>query len=113
MLAFLAPKRLQIVLQQQAYFQYAPATHKSAESLVAELDVIREDGIAFDREEHEQGIHSIAAPVLSSNGRVIGAISIATSTSRRTRDRLNEFRPLLLETAKSIGEEATSWQFPS
>jgi len=113
MLAFLAPKRLQIVLQQQAYFKYAPATHTNAESLLAELETIREDGIAFDREEHEQGIHSIAAPILSSNGRIIGAISIATSTSRRTRDGLNDFRPMLLETAKQIGEEATSWQFPS
>lgn len=113
MLAFLAPKRLQIVLRQQAYFKYAPATHTTAESLVAELETIRVAGIAFDREEHEQGIHSIAAPVLSSNGRIIGAISIATSTSRRTHEGLNEFRPLLLETAKLIGEEATSWQFPS
>ena len=113
MLAFLAPKRLQIVLQQQAYFKYTPATHGSAGSLIEELEVIRSEGIAFDREEHEQGINSIAAPILSTNGRIIGAISIATSTNRLTTEGLNEFRALLVETAKKIGEEATSWQFPS
>lgn len=113
MLAFLAPKRLQIVLQQQAYFKYTPATHGSADSLIEELEVIRSEGIAFDREEHEQGINSIAAPILSTNGRIIGAISIATSTNRLTTEGLNEFRALLVETAKKIGEEATSWQFPS
>ncbi|MDP7152006.1 MAG: IclR family transcriptional regulator [Paracoccaceae bacterium] len=113
MLAFLAPKRLQIVLQQQAYFKYTPATHGSADSLIEELEVIRGEGIAFDREEHEQGINSIAAPILSTNGRIIGAISIATSTNRLTTEGLNEFRALLVETAKKIGEEATSWQFPS
>ena len=113
MLAFLAPKRLQIVLQQQSYYQYTPSTHGSADSLAAELEVVRDSGIAFDREEHEQGINSIAAPILSTNGRIIGAISIATSTSRLTTEELEEFKPALLETAKKIGEEATSWQFPS
>jgi len=113
MLAFIAPKRLQIALQQQSYFKYTPATHSSAASLTLELEVIRNEGIAFDREEHEQGINSIAAPILSSNGRIIGAISIATATNRYDTEALIQFRDPLVETAKKIGEEATSWQFPS
>ena len=113
MLAFIAPKRLQIVLQQQSYFQYTPATHTSGDSLMQELEVIRAEGIAFDREEHEQGINSIAAPILSQNGRIIGAISIASATNRFDPAALMQFREPLLETAKKIGEEATSWQFPS
>lgn len=113
MLAFLAPKRLERALQQQAYFKYTPATHGSVESLLAELERVREEGIAFDREEHEQGIISIAAPILSTNGRIIGALSIATSTTRHDLEGLEAFRPTLLETAEKIGTEATSWQFPA
>jgi len=113
MLAFMAPKRLELALQQQAFFKYTPATHGSVETLSAELDVIRTEGIAFDRQEHEQGIISIAAPILSTNGRVIGAVSIATSTTRRSLEELNAFRAVLLETTEKIGAEATSWQFPS
>ncbi len=113
MMAFMAPKRLQIVLQQQSYFQYTPATHTSVDSLSKEFGDIQKSGVAYDREEHEQGIISIAAPVLSSNGRVIGAISIATSTTRFMLDELDQFKPALLETAQKIGAEATSWQFPS
>ena len=113
MMAFLAPKRLQIVLQQQSYFQYTASTHGSLESLQAELNEIRDTGIAFDREEHEQGINSIAAPVLSTNGRIIGAISIATATNRFDVEALTKFQDPLLKAAKLIGEEATSWQFPS
>lgn len=113
MLAFLAPKRLQLALQQQAYFKYTPTTLGSSESLLEELEQVRRDGIAFDRQEHEQGIISIAAPVLSTNGRVIGALSIATSTSRHTLEGLEAFRPDLLEAAEKIGAEATSWQFPA
>lgn len=113
MLAFLAPKRLQLALQQQAYFKYTPATHGSAASLTKELDDIRIEGVAFDRQEHEQGIISIAAPILSTNGRVIGALSIATSISRHSPESLVAFRPALLAAADGIGAEATSWQFPA
>lgn len=113
MLAFMAPKRLQLALKQQAYFQYTSATLTNADALTAELDRIREEGIAFDREEHEQGIISIAAPVLSTNGRVIGALSIATATTRHTLEGLNAFRAPLLNTAEKIGAEATNWQFPA
>ena len=113
MLAFLAPKRLEIVLQQQSFYQYTPTTHTRRDSLIKELDMIRETSIAFDREEHEQGIASIATPILSANGRVLGAISIATSTMYSGPTELEKFKPSLIETAQKIGEEATSWQFPS
>ena len=113
MLAFLAPKRLQLALQQQAYLQYTHATLADADALLAELERIREAGIAYDREEHEEGIISIAAPILSTNGRIIGALSIATSTSRHTLEGLEAFRAPLLDTAEKIGAEATHWQFPA
>ncbi|MDA5094742.1 IclR family transcriptional regulator [Aliiroseovarius sp. KMU-50] len=113
MLAFLAPKRLQLAMLQQAYFQYTPATITNAAALESELEQIRASGIAYDREEHEEGIISIAAPILSSNGRVIGALSIATATTRHSLEGLDAFRVPLLETAEKIGAEATHWQFPA
>ncbi|MEM6385547.1 MAG: IclR family transcriptional regulator [Pseudomonadota bacterium] len=112
MLAFIAPKRLDIVLQQQSFFPYTSATHSSADSLLGELSAIRENGIAFDREEHEEGIVSIAAPIFISNGRVIGALSVATSTTRHDLSGLTAFKGRLLETAEKIGNQATSWHFP-
>lgn len=109
MLAFLSPKRLEIVLRQQSFFPYTPSTHKSAESLLAEIEVVRREGIAFDREEHEEGINSIAAPIFISNGRVIGALSVATSTARHKQEELSAFRDRLLSTAQDIGDQASSW----
>ena len=111
MLAFIAPKRLDIVLQQQSFYPYTRATHSSAESLLGELPGIRRDGIAFDREEHEEGIVSIAAPIFISNGRVIGALSVATSTTRYDLNGLTKFRDSLLATAEKIGSQASSWHF--
>lgn len=112
MLAFIAPKRLDIVVQQQSFFRYTDRTHISADSLLAELPEIRRDGVAFDREEHEEGIISIAAPIFLSNGRVIGALSVATSTARYDLDGLLAFREDLVATACEIGDHATSWHFP-
>lgn len=113
MMAFLAPKQLQLALNQQAFHRYTPATHTSAEGLQRELEHIRADGVAYDREEHEQGTISIAAPVLTSEGRVVGALSIATSTARKTIDELQAFKPALLHAAEQIGQDATAWQFPA
>lgn len=113
MLAFMAPKRLELALQQQAYFKYTPSTHGSPDTLIAELNQIRDTGISYDREEHEQGIISIAAPILSKNGRVLGAVSIATSINHHSLESLTAFRVPLLKTTEQIGAEATSWQFPS
>ncbi|MEO0944239.1 MAG: IclR family transcriptional regulator [Pseudomonadota bacterium] len=113
MLAFIAPKRLDIVLQQQSFYPYTTKTHKTAKSLLSELPDIRRDGIAFDREEHEEGIVSIAAPIFISDGRVIGALSVASSTTRFDLKRLTAFRSSLLETADKIGQQASTWHAPS
>ncbi len=111
-LAFLPPERRQRALMQQAFMKYTPATHIDARSLADELDEIRKEGVAFDREEHERGIISIAAPIITDGGRVIGSMSIATSTARHSLKGLNKFRPALLDAAEKIGVDAAYWHFP-
>jgi IclR family KDG regulon transcriptional repressor len=111
-LAFLSDDQRNHALRQQAFMQYTAATHASAETLQIELETIRTEGVAFDREEHEAGIISIAAPILTPRGRVVGALSVATATNRHTLEGLNAFRPALLECAAKIGAEAQSWQAP-
>lgn len=112
-LAFMPDEGRQRALQMQAFVPYTPATHRTIDSLTPEFEAIRREGVAFDREEHEQGIISIAAPILRNGQTVIGAISIATSTSRRSLADLGELRPELLQTASQIAAEVEPWQFPS
>lgn len=112
-LAHMTPERLERALRQQHFLRHTPATHAGRETLLTELEQIRAEGVAFDREEHETGIISIAAPILTNGGRVIGAISIATSTTRHSLDSIRAFEADLLLTAQKIGEEATPWQFPT
>ncbi len=112
-LAFMSPERLERAMKQQAFLRYTPATHVDAAVLERELDTIRAAGFAFDREEHETGIISIAAPIFGAHERVIGAISIATSTSRHTIEGLEVFGASLKSIAQQIGAEAQSWQSPT
>jgi IclR family KDG regulon transcriptional repressor len=100
-------------LDQQAYKAYTPSTLTNRAALLTELAQIKADGVAYDREEHEQGIISIACPILTGQGRVVGAVSIASSTNRYTIDDLEKQRPNLLKSANLIGSEAELWQVPT
>ena len=112
MLAFLPETELQPVLDQQSFHAFTPATLTSAEALRAELSEIRARGYGFDREEHEAGIICVAVPILSATGRVLGAISVTSTTARRTLDDLDALAPLVRDTAKRIAGEARHWRFP-
>ena len=112
MLAFLDPEQRQRLVQQQSYHRYTASTLVSAEALCTELEEIRQQGVAFDREEHEANIICIAAPILSGSNKVLGGLSITTSTTRYSLGQLEEFKQDLLETARNIGQLAESWHFP-
>ena len=113
MLAHLSAERKAYALQRQTFIQFTQATIASAAALEEELTHIRAEGVAYDREEHENGIISIAAPILTSKQQVVGAISIASSTSRHSLADLTQYRDQLLATARDIGREAEHWQFPT
>lgn len=63
----------------------------------------RLEGFAAAFEEMYHGDGSIAAPVLGANGQVIGAVSVAASTLRYSREAMvSAFAPMILAAARSI-----------
>ena len=112
MMAFLDEKSLSRVITKQAFYKYTDFTITSEKELRKELIKIKKQGIAFDRQEHEQKIICISSPILSSKSRVIGGLSITSSIDIHTFESLEEFKPQLLETSKLIGKEADVWNFP-
>jgi len=113
MIAHLDEDAREDAIRRQAFFQHTPHTLGKEADFRADLDNIRAQGIAFDREEHEPGIICIAAPILSSKGRVMGGLSITSSTERQSLEGLTTLKPRLLTTANEIAEAAESWQFPT
>lgn len=113
MMAFLEPEAQQRAVGQQAYYAHTAHTITEPEAMLAELALIRTAGFAFDREEHEPGIICIARPIIGSNNRMIGAVSVTTTTNRKSLDDLQAWAPALREAANDIAEAAENWQFPS
>jgi len=113
MLAFLDAGARAAALAEQSFRPCTAATHCGPGSLEAELDEIRAEGVAFDREEHEAGITCIAAPVLAGERGAIGAVSITMTTARGGLEALAAHRPALCEAARQIGEAAVAWSAPA
>ncbi len=112
MLAFLPEAELKTALAQQSYHRYTETTLTSAAALQAELKAIRARGFAFDREEHEPGIICVALPILSAGGRVLGALSVTSTTGRTSLKALEALVPRTKSAAASISADAESWRFP-
>ena len=113
MLAFLDPPALEAALIRQSFHRFTAHTLTTPAALTAELEAIRARGFAYDREEHEPGIICVAVPILTRAGRVIGALSVTSTTARMTLDGMAErLAPAIRETADKIAGAAESWRFP-
>jgi len=112
MLAFLPEPEQQRCLSQQSWHRFTPHTLTDADSLRAELGTIHARGYAFDREEHEPGIICIAMPILTRRGRVLGALSVTSSTARTDLAGLEALVPVIRPVAQRIAAEAEDWRFP-
>ena len=112
MLAYLAPDALEAALARQSFHRHTPWTLDTSARLLAELQAIRARGHAFDREEHEAGIICCAVPILSRSGRVMGALSVTSTTARTTLEALEGLAPMIKDSAAKIAAEAESWRFP-
>ena len=112
MLAFLPADVQDRAISRQAFHRFTDNTLCTPIALLAELQVIRKRGFAFDDEEHEPGIICIALPILTQTGRVMGALSVTSTTSRSSLAALALLAPRIRETATAIASEAESWRFP-
>lgn len=113
MLAFLDKDQQDSVIAQQSFHRFTDHTLTSAAALRAELADIRANGYGFDREEHEPGIICVAHPILAKSGRVLGALSVTSTTARTNLAALETLVPMIRAAATAIAEEAGAWHFPT
>ena len=112
MLAHLSPDELERILPQQSYHRFTPSTICSRQELTVELEQIRQDGFALDREDHEPGIICVAVPVLSRTSQLMGAISVTSTSARTSLGKLKKFVPELQHAATQVAAAAEYWRFP-
>jgi DNA-binding IclR family transcriptional regulator len=87
------------------FHAHTPTTFITPESLQREVDDIRRTGISFDREEHEPGIHCVAAAVSAHDGNTVGGISVTAPSYRVPMETLAGWSDLVSQTAKAITKD--------
>ncbi|MEP5760662.1 MAG: IclR family transcriptional regulator [Litoreibacter sp.] len=112
MLAWLPQPEQDTIISQQSYHAFTDTSLTSADALRMELQVIRERGFAFDNEEHEPGIICVALPILTKSGRVMGGLSVTSTTARHSLESLENLVPRIRTTVNQIAEDAENWRFP-
>jgi DNA-binding IclR family transcriptional regulator len=80
-----------------------PRTITDPARFLAELEEVRRRGYAVNVEEAEVGLSSVSAPVVSPNGRVLAAISVAGPTDVILGDGGERVSRLVREAAKVLG----------
>jgi IclR family transcriptional regulator, KDG regulon repressor len=112
MLAFMPAEAVSAAVARQSFHRFTQQTLDSPEKLMAELAAINARGHAFDREEHEPGIICCAVPILTRSGKVLGALSVTSTTSRTNLQALEGYAATIKDCAARIAAEAENWRFP-
>ncbi|WP_164659711.1 HTH-type transcriptional regulator BhcR [Tropicibacter sp. Alg240-R139] len=82
LLAFMAEDRRDAILSRQPLTAYTTQTLTQLDSLIANLQLSRGRGYAFDADEKTDGMRCIAAPVFDAFGEPVAGISVSGPTSR-------------------------------
>jgi len=77
LLAYLAEEKRKKILGQKELLRFTKKTITDRKELEKELNKVKKQGFALDREENEKDVRCIAAPIKSYQGGVIAAISIS------------------------------------
>lgn len=82
--------------------RYSDTTPTDPDDLRAELDRIRVDGYAVNRNQYRPDVCAIAAPVLDEDGTPLATVAISMPDSRYDADRLPEWGRLVADAAAEI-----------
>ncbi len=101
-LAHLPDDRVDEIIDRHGLERKTERTVTDRDELEAELAEIRQQGVAYDREERIKGLRCVAVPILSDD-RITGAVSVSGPTSRMDDDRIEtDILPQLRHAANII-----------
>jgi DNA-binding IclR family transcriptional regulator len=86
----------------EPFSRFTENTIKDLDTLEKELLTVKHEGVALDNGEMEIDVRCIAAPIVDSNKKVIGSVSISGPFTRLTERRIEELKPILKQYAALI-----------
>lgn len=99
MLAFLPDDELEATLARIKFERHTARTITSRRALLAELERVRAKGYAVDCDEHFEGVHCVAAPLLDRHGHTIAAITIAGPAARIPESKFDRYGQVIIASA--------------
>lgn len=104
LLAFLPEPELEAYFARRAMARYTEQTVVDEAELRDILADVRREGFAVVDQQLEEGLSSVAAPILDASGRVSAALSLCAHAGRVDSATLrSDFVPLVVETARRVG----------
>jgi IclR family acetate operon transcriptional repressor len=105
LLAFRPKEEVDALLGRGPFERLARHTITSATQVRRELEKVRDQGFALDREECEEGACCIAVPIRNAQGDVEAALGISAPTTRLTPRRMEELIPTMLRTGREVSAQ--------
>lgn len=100
-LAHASPELLEALLTTKLT-AYTPATVTDRQVLVDQLDEVRARGYATTREELEEGLNAVAAPVRGPDGSVVATVSVSGPSYRLEPERMADVGEITIDAAGEI-----------
>lgn len=101
LLAHASAEVRKFVLDEHSLTPMTPKSIQSLETLMDELERIKEQGHAYDFEEAVLDLGSVAAPVFDYSGQVVASLSIAAAIQQFERH-LDDYRRTIVRTANQV-----------
>lgn len=103
-LAYTPEERIDEIIDMHGIASATQNTITDREELFDRLETVRERGYSFDDEERLRGLRCVAAPILSNDERVLGAISVSGPSHRIKGEYFRETIPNALLEAVNVVE---------
>lgn len=105
-LAALPNKEVISLFENTSFIQKTEQTTSNLDSLLKELEKVRERGYALELEEYETEVHSVACNIRNFSGKVIAALSISGPAVRLTKEKIyNNVAPALLLACRQLSKK--------
>jgi IclR family acetate operon transcriptional repressor len=102
MLAFMPREKVERIIEEYGLSDETDQTLTDPNELFDTLDIIREEGVAYNDEERLRGLRAVGAPILDDDGNLLGSVSVSGPTTRIDGDRFRKEIPDLVQRSANV-----------
>jgi DNA-binding IclR family transcriptional regulator len=105
LLAWLPRQEMEAIVRPQGMKKRTPETITTVSRLLADLELVREQGYAVDDEENSTGARCLGAPIHDAMGKVTAALGVSGTLTQVDEENLSRIADALKETARRISRQ--------